>query len=160
MRASHMAPAVTCVPTRGALVASFMLNIPTPLKYLAFGVVQICPRELAEDETPGLDIESIIRDANYRHPKKLGEISTELAAQCAVDRVEDIIEQIREDELEESGHFAKEPARISRGEAETHSTALSVKGSGEWALDSGSCFNILTYPSRTWGKGTGAEHTH
>ncbi len=44
--------------------------------------------------------------------------------------------------MEKSGYFAKETARNFRAEPETKSTAISLKGKGEWAIDSGNSFAI------------------
>ena len=97
-----------------------------------------------DDEKINYELEPVIRDPNYTHPAKLRNLPTKLAAECAADRAKDLIEQIKEEELEENGHFAKETARLSREESETHPRALSLHGSGEWALDSGSSFDILS----------------
>ena len=111
---------------------------------MAFGTVRIYARELIDDESINCELEPVIRNPDYKHPAKLRDLPTKLAAECAVDRAQDLIDQIQEDELEENGHFAKETARLSREESETQPRALSVNGSGEWALDSGSSFYILS----------------
>ncbi len=137
------------------MVKSFKLRVPTPRKHLAFGTVKVYARELAEGETLDVKVEPIVRDPDYKHPGKLWGMSTKLAAQCAVDRAEDLIEQIKVDELEESGHFAKETAGISRGEPETQSAALSGKaganGLSTQAVRSTSCLSAI------WEKETDVE---
>ena len=111
---------------------------------MAFGTVGIYARELMDDEKINYELEPVIRDPNYKHPAKLRNLATKLAAECAADRAQDLIEQIKEEELEENGHFVKETAGLAREESETYPRALSVHGSGEWALDSGSSFDILS----------------
>ncbi len=79
----------------------------------------------------------------WKHPRKIAELPSDLAAQCAVDRAEDLIEQMAVDELEDSGCFAKETVRIFCLEPETKPTALSVKGKGKRAIASGDSFGSL-----------------
>ncbi len=114
----------------GDLLKTFPHKAKSLVGHLAFGLVQIHTRGLVAGESIEVHLAPIVRDSERKHPRKLAELQSDLAAQCAVDRAEDLIEQIAEDELEESGCHAKETARISRGEPETKSTALSVKGKG------------------------------
>ena len=67
---------------------------------MAFGTVRIYARELIHDEKIDCQLEPVIRNPDYKHPAKLRDLPTKLAAECAVDRAQDLIEQIKEDELE------------------------------------------------------------
>jgi hypothetical protein len=129
---------------------SYLLGTATPDGSVTFGTVQVYDRELTDGETL-CKLEPLLRDRSYGHPAKLKKLSSKLAAECAADRAQDLIEQIKEEQLEENGHFAKETARLSREESETQPQALSVHGSGEWTIDSGSSFYI--YSQHDMGKG-------
>ncbi len=67
---------------------------------MSFGTVRIYARELIDDEKIDFELEPVVRDPEYKHPAKLRDLPTKLAAECAVDRAQDLIEQIRDDELE------------------------------------------------------------
>ncbi len=49
----------------------------------------------------------VVRQVGYRHPDKLRKFSTTLAAECAVDRALDLIEEISDDQMDEDGAFTK-----------------------------------------------------
>ena len=115
--------------SEGRLLKSFKLSTTTPRGRVAFGTVRIYARELIDDESINCELEPVIRNPDYKHPAKLRDLPTKLAAECAVDRAQDLIEQIKEDELEENGHFAKETARLSR---EDRDAATSPVGERQW----------------------------
>ena len=52
-------------------------------------------RWLADDENIESELEPIVRDLNYKHPDRLRNLSTKIAAECAIGRAEDPIEQIK-----------------------------------------------------------------
>ena len=63
----------------------------------------------------------------------------ELAAQCAIDRAEELIEDIADNQSEEGDR----PAPPSRGKPGTKGKVLPL-GRREWIVDSGSSFDILS----------------
>ena len=102
------------------LIKSFNLRATTPGKHVAFGTVRIYARELAEDETIDDEFVPVIRDPNYKHPDRLRNMSSRLAAECAVDRAEDLIEQIRDDELEDEEDANAPPYHCQQGNYKEH----------------------------------------
>ena len=77
------------------------------------------------------------RDLNYRHAKK--QMDPALAAQCAIDRAEDLVEDIADDQWDEGDRLAPP----SRDESESTGKALPM-GRREWIVDSGSSFDTFS----------------
>ena len=70
-------------------------------------------------------------------------MSSSLAAERAVDRTQDLVEEIMDDEKDEAAAMAENARSLSCSSPETANKAPQVFGRNEWIVDSGSSFDIL-----------------
>ena len=123
------------------MLESYSLNVRTKGGLCKFGLAEVFARPVSHDmvhlegPTP--------RDPNYEHPEFKKQLSSELAAECAADRAQILIEEIEEDEKDEAAAMSAECSRLSQEKSETVGKALSAMGRSEWIIDSGSTLDIL-----------------
>ncbi len=86
--------------TEGNLLESSSFNVKTPAGHLAFGLMQILARNLAKDEPMNLSSSPAGHYLKHRHATKSTKSTRKLRTE-SLDRAEDLIVHITEDELEE-----------------------------------------------------------
>ena len=99
----------------GVLRESYRLSSSTPSGRVFFGTVRIFARTLSGAETIAFELEPVVRYPEYKHPSKLRDLPTGLAAECAIHRALDLIEQIKDDERDEWFRNAEDRHRMFKG---------------------------------------------
>ncbi len=137
----------------GDFLWTFSLKAKLLRGNLDFGLVQIYARCLATGKSMELILAPFVRDIKHKRPRTLAELPSDLAAQCAVDRAEDLSRLRRMNWKGPDVMRGRPRGSLARNPRRSRPPCL--KGKGEWQSTSGVL--LPSYPRTTWTGRIGRE---
>ncbi len=81
-----------------------MLELGTPTGGYKFSEVEIFARSSQGKDDLKVSVGPVERSKGYKHLDRLRRLTCDIAAECAVDRTDLLIEEVKDDELSPEGH--------------------------------------------------------